>query len=259
MRYAGHTIALIVAFWLHCASQNIAEAQDKAKHTPQVCTGYYPGRGWGLVEGFDFSQEWLLCPDDYAVFATSQPHGSPKNPAEVRLLIACCPLPAGDILLDVHEESLGDCAPNMVVTGMSNPNGKSSYALRCSAINTDRYELGAAQPGRMYGFGPNASLSIKESAIIRFDQLPAALRFGLGRTSTAQWEVSGCVGDPAGSLFVSKWGKRCKELMFKELRYRGNSGDSESGEPVKMYPNCREVPERFNEQAHCVEYNEHTD
>ena len=155
------------------------------------------------------------CPDDHAAFMMDDGNG--PN-------FICCPLPAADILREVPGNERGTtCNPNEVITGFSG-----AYALRCTPINLDRYQVGPAQEPCYFGSGASGGSGVPGCAEHphSWDVLQQNL-FG----------SDGCSGYPYGSLFVSQTGKHCDDMRTKQVLYNGLvSGDPTAGTPVEMFP-----------------------
>ncbi len=122
--------------------------------------------------------------------------------------------------------------------------------MRCTKINTARYQLGEARPGAYWGSG---AAGWKGATRITWDNIPAAIRYANGREEQHRWDVDGCIGYPWGSLLAEKHSKYCSGMMFKQLQFKGLDGDPAAGTVVKMFPDCDDVANIDDPQkATCV-------
>ena len=205
----------------------------------------------------------VRCPTGFAYYGATPPGGLRRPAAAVPVFGSCCPLPSSDILLKEQVEVFEQCPEQYIATGFRLGEdctripllqyglcgeGK-GHKLLCTKVNTARYQLGEIRNGFFWGV---SSKRWHESKFISKQTISAGLRFGLGRVSKYFWRESGCVGDPPGSLLVGKVSKRCRGLLFRELQYRGQSGDPKQGEAVTMFPACDEISDRFEENVFCT-------
>ena len=237
---------LIGAFFLWASLPLAATAE------PQSCIGFNPETGdWGA----QLRPSAHLCPKHYAFFGAAKPQG-PDSGRTAATLGHCCPLPAEDVLLDRELFVAAECPDGMVATGVqlrSLPDGDRAE-LRCTAINTTRYQLGEASPGALWGFDlASAPYFWKELTVLKAADIPPALRSGLSRHDFREFNLNGCIGIPFGSLLVAKQGKRCKHFYFRALQFRGAQGDPPAGTPVTMFPKCRYIADPFSPQSTCVD------
>ena len=123
--------------------------------------------------------------------------------------------------------------------------------LRCTRVNQDRYELGESAAG-IY-FGLNSTYYLEPNRITIRD-IPAAIRYGMGRDGLTHWLSSGCIGQPFGGLAVGGQGKRCYEQFFRQLRFRGLPGDPPRGTAVRMFPDCDDISDIFSPRPECVRF-----
>lgn len=219
---------------------------------PQSCIGLNPATGhWGA----QLRPSAHLCPKHYAFFGAAKPQG-PDSGRTAAALGHCCPLPAEDVLTERELFVAAECPDQTVATGVhlrSLPDGERAE-LRCTAINTARYQLGAASPGALWGFDlASAPYFWKEETVLKAADIPPALRSGVSRHDFREFNLNGCIGVPFGSLLVAKHGKRCKHFSFRELQFRGAQGDPPAGTPVTMFPQCRYVADPFSPKPICVE------
>lgn len=211
---------------------------------PQTCIGYDQlKQRWGADAG--------LCPANHAFFGVDDPAGA-KGPAKrISVSMSCCPLPAKDILSTEHIYSTDDCPKDYVATGSRRRGSKENKVvhMRCTKINTSRYQLGEATEGIYWGEGAAGWSSSKR---IAWENIPASMRFAHGRKSADKWDVDGCVGYPWGSLLTKKKSKNCSSFSFQQLQYKGtNANDPLAGKAVQMIPNCSEMENVGSPDARC--------
>lgn len=215
---------------------------EVAGSAPSACIGYDTVKGkWG--------EEFRYCPAGYAFYGVDDP-GGPEGPANfIGTTGSCCPLPAADILTEEHVESEVSCPENYIATGTRNwecSDKKScSRYMRCTKINTARYQLGEMTPGIYWGDG---AAGWQGSQRTNWEAIPAGIRYSMGRKHNKEWDSDGCVGYPWGSLLAKKTSKYCSGMYFRQLQFAGIDGDPERGTPVKMFPDCDEL-ENVNDPA----------
>lgn len=211
---------------------------------PSVCVGYNPDgyRVWGETPAD--------CPRGYGALAADDPTAAVSR-ATTQARVLCCPLPAKDILTDVHSESESICEDGYVVTG-----GVASYCetcvkkLRCTKLNTARYQLGPPIAGAYWGSGLSM---FPQFSRLNKAAVPPALRFGLGRLGESYWDEDGCVPDRYGALLTSKSDGSCSSYIFRELQYSGTQpGDPPAGTPVKVLPDCVSISSPFDRYPRCI-------
>ncbi len=195
------------------------------------------------------------CPPHTVFYGTTMGSGQ-YGPSDAPIDANCCPLPEQDILTDEHVEAISHCPDNFVVTGVTirlkcGSGKECERPIRCTRINTDRYQLGSEQPGVFWGASVKASFPWKEDKKIRVDELPLAIRYGVQRSQRRVFALAGCVGEPPGSLLVAKNSVRCKGFRYRELQYRGVPGDAPKGTAVKMFPECDKIDTVFASDAKC--------
>lgn len=209
------------------------EAVAVAGMNPGVCVGYNPEKN-------AFGEEWRSCPAGYA-FMTADDAAGPAGPARIiGAHGACCPLPANDMLSEQHVFSEDACPEDHVATGAKGLEKGHSGAkyLRCTRINTDRYQLGEMTPGIYWG---NGFAGWQGSRRIEWEDIPAGLRYAAGRQNADRWDIDGCVGYPWGSLLAKKESKYCAGMLFRQVQFKGAPGDPPAGTPVKMFADCDEI------------------
>lgn len=225
---------------------------------PYVCIGYVPNPPPFVdtladprrVKRDKWSMQVTGCPKGYAFYNIT--NGSPA--AEERLRHdytgSCCRLPFADMLTSEHVDVDTRCPDGSVVTGAtpSQPLSGTPSKLRCTKVNSERYTLSAARPGRYWGFGLGMRSERDE---ISKAEIPLAIRYGIGRENYTQWDSHGCIGDPAGALLSEANGKRCVDHQFREVLYRGIGGDPVAGTPVEMFPHCASLGNQFRATSGC--------
>ncbi len=215
-----------------------------ARKPPYVCVGFNSDgrKRWGSVADG--------CPKHHAYYSLVTPGGG-GSPESSYIEGTCCPLPSDDILTDDSLYVTSACPPGFVATGARGTLGckDCTQEMRCTRINTNRYQLGPAGPGVYWGVGYSR---VHEARRLSRAELPAAIRYGVGRLTRLWWDEGGCIGEPWGSLPIAKRGRRCSDLLFSELQYRGAAGDPPNGTPVTMYPDCREITGSSDPRAACA-------
>ena len=134
----------------------------------------------------------------------------------------CCPLPATDILTGPITNRPSQCAANEVIVGAVAQNH-----FKCQGINTKRYYLAPAAKPCYFGSGFSGGQGVSKcgSHPHSFSVLQQNL-FG----------SDGCSGYPYGSLFIRQTGKKCKDMLARQLRFTGQyKGDPAAGTVVKMF------------------------
>lgn len=155
------------------------------------------------------------CADDEAVFMMDDGEG--PN-------FICCPLPATDILTgDAPVVRGSQCNDGELITG-----AVSRYNFECSAIDTDRYQLGPPQLPCYFGDGAAGGFGVDGCAEHPHTLTVLAERY---------FGSDGCSGQPYGALFVAQRGDDCEDLAARQLQYTGSvAGDPAAGTPVPMFP-----------------------
>lgn len=178
-----------------------------------------------------------FCPAGYAFYGVDDPAGEVGPVSIIPAVGACCPLPSADILSDEHTLSVDLCPENTVATGSlsTHHDGKTIELLRCTRINTARYQLAPAEPAKYWGTGAAGWLGAEE---IPWTSIPVAIRSAQGWWGQNGRDIDGCIGYPWGSMLVGKSTKYCSGYSFRQLLFRGAPGDPLAGTPVKMFPDC---------------------
>lgn len=201
---------------------------------PQACISYNPSRNeWG--------EEFHTCAPGYASYGVADSGGKERDGSMIPAVQYCCPVPSPDILTkeEIYVEKI--CPENYVATGSKLDFSKGEFTIqymRCTKINSARYKLGDTH-GALY-FG-NGFAGWQASERIDREDIPAGLRFGIGRNSKDRWAEEGCVGYPYGSMLTEKHSKYCGGFLFRELQFTGLPGDPPAGTPVKMFADCNQV------------------
>ncbi len=212
---------------------------------PSVCVGFN-------VETNRWGEEWQTCPTGFAAYGVADAGGKPRAGEHIPAVQVCCPLPAPDMLTKEEVFVRESCPEDYVATGsrLDFSKGDDSIQLmRCTKINSARYQLGAPHSSKYWG---NGFAGWQGSERIEIEDVPPAIRYAMGRESKDRWGNEGCVGFPWGSLLTSKTGKNCGGFFFRELEFKGAAGDPAAGTPVKMFPDCRDVADVKDPKAGCI-------
>jgi len=256
-------ISLFVIPWFFlCAGVCQADRRnsvERQKPQPHICLGLHNVDGkkvWGLPRSG-------ICPVGHAAFGTqTRSHSFFTRAKKIASFPVCCPLPINDILANKHHWVFGECPENHVVTGVrfscsdevivGRPVKEDCECeIRCTQVNPARYQLGAAKPGALWG---NSSVQWQEKYHFLKMDVPASLRYALGRRSQYHWDISGCVGYPFGSLFTAKHAGRCRSQSFQRLEYLGKEGDPPQGTAVVMFPDCYALSSYMDPEPQCLNY-----
>ena len=192
------------------------------------------------------------CPDGYAFFGQDDPPGgstsfSPGNVVAVNG--SCCKLPFPDILTDQHLYNVLDrCPDGYIATGGSASETCGRFcSMRCTKINTDKYQLGEPFPS-LYWTRKWSAVAWGGGQALRKDweEIPVAIRQSIGRLGTSKFDVDGCVGYPFGSLLVEKTRKSCDGFIYRQLLFK-------DGTPVPVYSPCLEFVDPRAEELQCCD------
>jgi hypothetical protein len=201
---------------------------------PLPCLGYNSEtKTWG--------EEYQSCPSGYAAYGVADAGGKERPGEKIPAVQVCCPLPSPDILQKEEVYVRESCPEDHVATGsrLDFFRGDDGVQLmRCTKINTGRYQLGAPRPALYWG---NGFAGWQGSERIEREEIPPAIRPAMGRQGRERWNREGCVGYPWGSMLTRKTAKYCGGFFFRELQFRGVPGDPPAGTPVMMFPECRDV------------------
>ena len=217
------------------------------RQTPAVCTGYYPEAQFPRF--LKWGNQLSPCPESYAILGAEE--GSREGRLRYAVDANCCPLPATDILGNEHVAVEESCPENFVMTGTLRQDESCAdcpLKNRCTKINTERYQLSAARPGRYWGNGFSGRFQ-KER--LQASDIPVGIRYGVTRTNYSDWSTDGCIGSPMGALLTKRVGKKCDDSDYRELLYRGIPGDPPAGTPVLMFPKCRKIENVFDPRSGC--------
>ena len=236
-------------------------AESILHESPAVCSGFHYAAGQDADDQEVWGQpESGVCPRGYAVYGArpwTEAHYS--SPEYVAMRVSCCKLPSASILIDEHIWVEHRCPANFVATGAQYPcypnkprdcqPEKKLRKMRCTKINTELYQLGEVTQGAYWGVG---AIQWHQKLRVMKANIPAAIRYSMGRKSKFRWMLSGCAGYPFGSLLVGKGSKRCHDLEFRSLQYRIKGAILDAGDPVQMYPECRSISSPFEKEPECL-------
>ncbi len=210
------------------------EAVSIAESQPQACFGFSPVNGkWAAAK--------QQCPANHVLFSIGDDGGKERSGRTINVSSTCCPLPSPDILSDTHVFVYEECPEEFIATGAREVPCDEQYCpvlMRCTRINTDRYQLGSTTAAKYWG---NGHAGWRNSERIDHEDIPLGIRFSVGRNDGKGYGADGCVGYPWGSLLTKKSGKYCSSYGFKQLQFSGRSQDPSAGTPVKMFADCDEV------------------
>ncbi len=223
---------------------------------PKICLG-------ALVDGGSLKRSLPPdgnCPPHHAIYGAWHHAKRWTPPKQIPIQAVCCELPAKDILLDEHRIEESRCPEDYVATGSSSWWGEKvldkdlnaarrTHLLRCTKINTARYQLGESIPGILWGSSSN---EWHDPRRINWAEIPAALRYAMGRVSRYWWQSSGCIGYPFGSLLAEKKSKYCSGLLFRTLYLKETKQKSGEAQAVTMYPDCSAVQDYFSAYPRCI-------
>lgn len=244
---------------------------ETAWSEPLVCSGYHPdpdGLYWSPLGTSKPSRMEGFCPEGQAIFSVIPPGGPQRSAKNIEVHATCCPLPEG-ILSNEEEFALERCPEGFVATGAKQEivrdddsvkaadrnserywsNGRLQY-LRCTKLNSERYRLGASSAGIRTGYESSYRNAFEEAT--SRSRIPAALRYGLGRYSRGRWSPVTCVGLPWGSVLVGKESKYCGGFTFRQIVYKGESGDPAAGTAVPLYADCLAIEKPLSPQPRCI-------
>lgn len=217
--------------------QKINETEQfSTRHQPKICVGLPNDVGvWG--------QSVFECPQHHAAFSLDD-----MKDAGPLGMIDCCPLPAGDMLLDEHVYAFQqDCPDGYVIT--STAISRHNPKFRCTKVNTARYTLGPALKGVYWGDGLS---SPKEGTRLILQSAPVAMRYAIGRQQLRHWDTDGCIGKDPEAVLTGRSAGACDKLQYKRLLFRGLPGDPPEGTPVPIFPDCIAVVGYQGPSPRCV-------
>lgn len=145
-----------------------------------------------VIGAIEFAAGVTKCPEDYAAYAIDD--------ADTAHL-ACCPLPAEDILLRGATKQISrTCPANFVATGVT------GNQLECTQINTQKYQLAPAQVC-YYGSGDSGGDGSSSCGATP----------GTIQAMTTRFGSDSCIGFPFGSLITRYEDKYCRDMSAVEL------------------------------------------
>ena len=128
--------------------------------------------------------------------------------------LACCPLPAMDIIATGTASPRGSrCGINEVAVGVS------GNSLLCAPINTERYSLRTPSATCYYGNGASGGNGAAKCTA------PSAVLLAM----TQPYGVDACLPVPYGGLITSITSKYCKDVFAAQLVFAAD------GMPVPMF------------------------
>lgn len=217
------------------ASELLFRAEDldipPSDGAPWPCTSFDP-----IVRTFGTGRRAkpVICPVNHIVLALDD-RPSAEGPAS---WTTCCRLPRDDILtaeeviVPAHEMR---CPPGTLYTGGWLKTWKSCPGcLRCTKVNTDRYELGAELSGEYFGRGMSRPFLTSDRSR---HSLPLEVRYGVGRILSDDWDADGCISPDLDSALVSTSSEQCGETRFRALLERTGG----SLKRVQILPRCRRL------------------
>lgn len=173
------------------------ETEDETIHKPAVCST--------TTIKFAPTGTESKCPAHYAAYTADDSR---------EYKIACCPLPARDILSESEPVERGQrCESNEIATGAS------ASGLICTKINTKRYKLDSARASCYVGDGASGGQNAT----------PCGTPSATLQAMVATFGSDACIGNPFGSLIVGRTGKYCRDVTSSQLQYK------DSGAAVKMF------------------------
>lgn len=154
------------------------------------------------------------CPDNYGVFGIDDPTSSQSFGT-----LACCPLPANDILIGDLITRAQRCQANEVMVG------NSGSGVNCRAINTTRYSLRAAE---VCYFGDGSSGQGGAPRCRSKGVIPTEFAAFASPSGGGFMGNDGCLNFPYGALSVGQAGKNCDQQSAMQLF-------TSDGSPVTMF------------------------
>ena len=191
------------------------------------------------------------CPKGHAMLALRDTIRSARPDTYRELSGFCCPLPAG-ALTEEHTYSPLQCPENAVVTG-SRKTEQGALFLRCSKIDTARFQLASTLPAQRLAASQEYLPRMRDSLLtatvpprLSWSAIPPALRYGIGRISQTSWITDVCLGRPIGSILTAVNGRSCEEYGFQELKLQGTTQHS-----IPL-PECRAIDNPLSKDASCM-------
>ena len=244
--------------------------RDKTPYPGKVCLGYnVETQKWGGMGISDPYEAEAQCPRNHAFAFMRRFSGEATPGSAVPLDGVCCPLP-DDVLTgeDVYTSEV--CPEDTVLTGTKstatfseqecqvnsadcfNRWRKSEKLLRCTRINTERYQLGPIQKGVSMGWMRHfrTTFNGRTGRV----NIPLSWRYAAGRISKTVWEPISCFGQPWGSIMVGRTSKYCGDYKFRQLFYRQENDELSNTQLVKLVAECDHLSSRFDSDAKCIKY-----
>lgn len=157
------------------------------------------------INSISFVQNEGRCADGSAAYAIDD------NKA---VYIACCPLPASDILATgAVATTRATCFSGEIAVGAS------GGGLMCMPINSARYKLAPPKLPCYLGSGAAGGIGSAKCGA------PTATI----QAMTAKFGTDACVPQPFGSLVTARTGKNCVDTLGAELLFK------DTGLPVTMF------------------------
>jgi len=182
---------------MSASNKTIGSEEDTTTHKPLECTSanvsFSPSQG-------------AVCAKNTVAYAIDD--GTFNH-------VACCPLPAHDILTAGAPAQRGSaCGSNEVAVGIN------QGGFMCAKINTARYKLAS----------PRATCYIGNGASGDRGAGPCGAPNATIRAMTSKFGKDACVGSPFGSMVVSKTSKYCGGMKTMQLFF------NDTGAAVPMFP-----------------------
>lgn len=255
-----------ILFSIAASGRAAPAVAENLPYTPSVCVGYdSETNSWGGKK-IDNSVPENNCPKDHAFVGAIKPTGPNREGKYIAILGFCCALPLG-ALSEEHTFAESVCPDGFVATGLklevrttAGQTPDRVDLLRCTKVDSLHYSLGEVEKGQQLDLVDDY-LAIQRSyflsrffpeytARINWSNLPAGIRYAIGRVSLTSWDWGACIGNPVGSLLTGKEGKYCNDLQFRVLRQRFSQMEHDT--PVVLFPACSAIDDIFSPQAACV-------
>lgn len=241
-------IVLLVCF---CASSFSEVLPVRQSRVAPICSGWNPdSNSWGLIGTSNEYTSESYCPKNQAYVAIQFQGGPRRGAKHVGVSGTCCPIPDG-VLLDRHVYVEDTCPENHLATGVKPPPPEEetlerlerTQLLRCTAIDSNRYQLGKTESGILIGWLLHFRTYFDKAT--SFSRLPLELRLGAGRFSKYGRSKLICLGHPWGAFLTGKQAKYCSDHTFSELQYR------DTGKPVVSLGHCLAVDDPYSKSPAC--------
>ncbi len=259
-------ILLVLLGAIYTLANNAAVA-DSRKYPPLCSIRPHSTDGvvtfWGTYAFTGLGDAWE-CPNGAAVMVLDYVNlNDLRSELSYNLVGSCCPLPEG-ALLDTHVIVPRECPDGYVVTGgkmtkgakeVTHPNTVEEHTLRCTKVNSARFQLGPETSG--WTFGPTTDrlqnlvkLNNKKETFTERNRIPVALRYGLLRYSAVEWSDQGCIGHPWGSIMTAKRHLNCPGIAFRELMEKQADGKLI---PAPVYQPCNLLDDPYSPTPKCID------